>query len=219
MQSRLAQKSRPLMIIWHAEHKMLDRIAHEVFSKDEAKNRGLKRYFTGLPCKRGHVSQRFVSTHNCCQCREEWEQTEQWRQANLRRSATHYKRKRATPDGIEKLRAYSRKYKNKHYAENKERFRLERMTPKAQLERRRRKLKRAYGLTIEQHDAMLLEQEGRCAICCIEITLETLATDHDHSSKQVRGLLCIKCNAALGLLGDSSHTIEKAAEYLRRFGR
>ena len=40
----------------------------ELISKQEAKDQGLKRYFTGLACKRGHVSDRFVSTRQCCAC-------------------------------------------------------------------------------------------------------------------------------------------------------
>lgn len=34
----------------------------------EARRRGLKHYFTGLPCKRGHIAERFTSTRNCVEC-------------------------------------------------------------------------------------------------------------------------------------------------------
>lgn len=34
----------------------------------EAKSRGEKHYFTGNPCKRGHVSKRLASSGSCCEC-------------------------------------------------------------------------------------------------------------------------------------------------------
>ncbi len=44
---------------------------YEKISRDEALRKGLKRYFTGSPCKHGHTAQRFVSTGNCCACNNE----------------------------------------------------------------------------------------------------------------------------------------------------
>ncbi len=40
----------------------------EIISRKEAQALGLKRYFTGKPCKRGHVAPRFVSTSMCVEC-------------------------------------------------------------------------------------------------------------------------------------------------------
>jgi hypothetical protein len=40
----------------------------EILSRDEALEKGLKRYFTGKPCKRGHVSERFTVSKNCVGC-------------------------------------------------------------------------------------------------------------------------------------------------------
>ena len=37
----------------------------------EAREQGLTRYFTGKPCKNGHVSERFVSCAVCCECERE----------------------------------------------------------------------------------------------------------------------------------------------------
>lgn len=34
----------------------------------EAKLLGYKHYFTGIPCKRGHISKRFTSTRQCFEC-------------------------------------------------------------------------------------------------------------------------------------------------------
>jgi Recombination endonuclease VII len=42
-----------------------------------------------------------------------------------------------------------------------------------------------------------------------------LCVDHDHSTGQVRGLLCKRCNYALGLLEDTKSLV-RAVEYLHR---
>lgn len=39
-----------------------------VISRKEAKAAGLKRYFTGKPCKRGHVVERQVASERCREC-------------------------------------------------------------------------------------------------------------------------------------------------------
>jgi hypothetical protein len=43
----------------------------EIITRAQAKARGLKRYFTGKPCKRGHVAERFVRNFECVTCRNE----------------------------------------------------------------------------------------------------------------------------------------------------
>lgn len=40
----------------------------EIISRKEAKARGLKRYFTGKPCKHGHASERFTPSKGCREC-------------------------------------------------------------------------------------------------------------------------------------------------------
>lgn len=77
---------------------------------------------------------------------------------------------------------------------------------------RRNKLRREYGLTLEQFDAMLTAQAGLCAICQREMTPPHV--DHDHSTGVVRGLLCQPCNTALGLFQDDPEILATAAAYL-----
>ena len=57
------------------------------------------------------------------------------------------------------------------------------------------RLKTRYGISVEDRDALLLKQDGLCAIC-----QENTATciDHDHLTGLVRGILCHRCNIALG---------------------
>lgn len=64
------------------------------------------------------------------------------------------------------------------------------------------------------YEAAVMRLGGRCEICR-EIPDAALCIDHDHETKLVRGLLCSKCNAALGLLRDDPDVVEEAARYLR----
>lgn len=78
-----------------------------------------------------------------------------------------------------------------------------------------------YGLTWESFHALLIAQGGACAICGTTIRdevgvarKEQACVDHCHSTGTVRGLLCAKCNLALGYLRDSPQIARNAATYL-----
>lgn len=84
-------------------------------------------------------------------------------------------------------------------------------------------LRSRYGLTVERYEAMLAAQGGVCAICEQAETIlnrngvqQCLGVDHDHITGEVRGLLCFKCNSALGAFGDDTRRLVRAAEYLIR---
>lgn len=86
---------------------------------------------------------------------------------------------------------------------------------KYQKESRTLRMRKAnkYGLTLEQLDSMIESADGKCTICGRE-PRETLVIDHCHAEGHVRGLLCEKCNAALGLLDDNIEYLKSAIEYL-----
>ena len=70
-----------------------------------------------------------------------------------------------------------------------------------------------YGITPVEYAELYIKQDGRCAIC-LDKPIQRLAIDHDHQTGKVRGLLCIKCNRALGLVADSSSILKYAIAYL-----
>jgi len=79
------------------------------------------------------------------------------------------------------------------------------------------RLKGAYGLTAIQFDQLLVEQKGVCAICRSPETssrCKSLSVDHCHETRRVRGLLCNRCNRAIGLFRDSGDLLQAAAGYL-----
>jgi hypothetical protein len=84
------------------------------------------------------------------------------------------------------------------------------------------RLRKYFGLTIEEYEAILEKQKGGCAICgsiTSQGRWEHLHVDHDHNTGKVRGLLCTKCNRGIGLFDDDPNLLEKTAKYLRDASR
>ncbi|SNX96470.1 Recombination endonuclease VII [Geodermatophilus sabuli] len=72
-------------------------------------------------------------------------------------------------------------------------------------------LKRRYGISAEDADAMLEAQGGLCAICR---SAPALHVDHDHGTGAVRALLCFNCNGGLGQFRDDPFLLRMAAFYV-----
>lgn len=84
--------------------------------------------------------------------------------------------------------------------------------------KRRHYLLSAYGLSLDEYEAMLKQQNGLCAICKLpdpESKYDRLCVDHDHETGRVRALLCNHCNRAIGLMKDCPDRLSLAAEYIR----
>lgn len=85
-----------------------------------------------------------------------------------------------------------------------------------------RKLKKAYGITLEQYEELLSKQKGKCSICGIDNNGKyrnkprAFAVDHCHNTGKVRGLLCSDCNTGIGLLKDNVNYLELAIKYLNK---
>jgi len=74
-----------------------------------------------------------------------------------------------------------------------------------------------YGLTKDDYQRLISRCSGLCEICrCPPVTKVRLVIDHDHATGKVRGLLCDKCNTAIGKLGDSTGSLFAAIDYLCR---
>jgi|LauGreDrversion4_2_1035121.scaffolds.fasta_scaffold555850_1 hypothetical protein len=80
-----------------------------------------------------------------------------------------------------------------------------------------------YGITLKEYEEIFELQGGVCALCKKPETTrrnkkgdggERLAVDHCHDTGVVRGLLCFKCNTAIGALGDTQKSAERAMKYL-----
>lgn len=86
--------------------------------------------------------------------------------------------------------------------------------------KRKTHLRQKYGISIEQYEMLALTQEYKCAACGDPVIDDViLHVDHDHSTGELRGLLCQGCNLAIGHAKDDPVRLEKAAAYLRRTGK
>lgn len=109
-----------------------------------------------------------------------------WRQANPERDRASNKRYRDSEKGRARSRTYQR---GSHFFKR-------------------------YGITVEQYEAMVVEQEGTCPICCTQP--EVLVVDHCHETGAVRGLLCGPCNTGIGMLADSPERLRAGALYIEK---
>ena len=118
----------------------------------------------------------------------------------------------------EKIRMYYDRVNAKRH-ENIERHR-ENERAKARL-----RFFRSLGITALDYDRMFFEQEGRCWICRTEAAThktspeKRLVVDHDHVDGTIRGLLCQKCNKALGLFNDDLAVLVQAVHYLTKHAK
>ena len=115
---------------------------------------------------------------------------------------------------------YHRRHREQQRAYNAEYRRINGRRPESPESMRRGNLRRLYGLTPEEYDAMFLAQEGLCAICgrperrTYNGRLLRLSVDHDHVTGHIRALLCHGCNTAIGSLEDSVDLMQAALVYM-----
>ena len=106
----------------------------------------------------------------------------------------------------------SQSYNQSYYARNRDAIiARQKIWQRANKEKRKRHvrnctLKKKYGITLDQYEETLQTQDYKCAVCrlgtdtCVQ---KALSVDHNHETGKVRGLLCDRCNRALGLLKDN----------------
>ena len=78
-----------------------------------------------------------------------------------------------------------------------------------------RQLQWWYGIGIEEFNEMLKEQGGQCVCGATKgrSNAEALHVDHDHNTGLIRGLLCHRCNRAIGLVDDPA-SLRALADYI-----
>jgi len=156
-------------------------------ARQEARVKGDLTFTIDIACRAGHWSPRYVSTGRCVACTAQDSTT-----TNARaRQKAQYRR------NSDLKTKSSRDWKAKN--------------PRRVLAYRIKQ----YGLTLEQYDAIVATQDGKCPICLEDLMGGRYQTvDHCHETGRVRGVLCSRCNSALGLLRDRADAATRAAAYL-----
>lgn len=79
-------------------------------------------------------------------------------------------------------------------------------------------LKRNFGITLDEYENLSKKQNHVCKICGGKETQyrnRVLSVDHNHTTGEIRGLLCSNCNRALGLFKDKIENLINAVKYLK----
>lgn len=79
------------------------------------------------------------------------------------------------------------------------------------------RLLRKFGITLKEYRDLFNGQNGCCAICGRHQSelIKAMAVDHNHITKEIRGLLCSQCNIFLGYCKDNIVCFENAIDYLK----
>lgn len=95
----------------------------KITSKKQAKDLGLKRYFTGKECKHGHVSERLVSTRQCCECLSERRKTDRARDFSKKyREKNKEKMREYMADYYRRDIEKSKSSRSEYYQQNKDKI-------------------------------------------------------------------------------------------------
>jgi 5-methylcytosine-specific restriction endonuclease McrA len=201
-----------------------------IISHHEAKNLGLKRFFTGKPCKYGHISERLTSNRSCLVCGKI--KLQRWQQENPQKvraldNARHLRdkdkrnaaaRARAKRDG-----AAATKRKNEWAANNRDKVKKiqkrwndkNRHKINAYAANRRALLFGAGQHTGEDIKQLYQSQDGNCGIC--EKRLGRWHVDHivpiskgGLNTKDNLQLLCKTCNLRKG-----AKSLEEVLSFLK----
>lgn len=166
------------------------------------------------PCKRCKRVLPIVAREFCNTCYVAW------RRANKPDVEASYRKKYADTH-----RTLIRDSQQRYYLRNREAIltaaknRRIQATEEQKRLMRDRSLKSAYGIGIDDYQRMHDDQKGLCGICSQKQQARSksggrpLHVDHDHQTGQVRGLLCQRCNVALGYV-ESAEWLNKALKYL-----
>lgn len=78
------------------------------------------------------------------------------------------------------------------------------------------RLKREYGISLDQYNKVFEYQKLSCAICKLPHVLgkPRLSVDHCHTTGELRGLLCWGCNRKIGAFNDNVALLKAAVAYL-----
>lgn len=155
-------------------------------SKAEAKAKGIVRFFTGEPCKHGHISERRVSSGECVECNlisgRKHKASPKWTESRLRLVVAQ------KAAGTYTKRLMERHRKCKYGVSEGEYMDM---------------------LAVQDNKCAVCG-----AVFDGSRRGTTPAVDHDHATGFVRGLLCVSCNTGIGKLKDSIQNLQSAVQYL-----
>lgn len=185
-----------------------------------AKAAGVKFYFTGEACIHDHVVPRYTAGGRCVACTRQSSAAQNGLEykGNFRAARANMQRAIAAVS-IRRTYEPTRPCKHGHMLRYVSSNNCVECDDNAQKKRRESakdaRLRKLYGISAADRDAMAEAQENRCAICRDAFTdNRTMHVDHCHKTGEVRALLCSPCNQGIGLLRDNPTIMRSAAKYV-----
>ncbi len=159
-----------------------------------------------------------LTTRICSQCGKE-KSLNNFSRRPVKKTGKLYRHrecKRCERDGENKRVSIRRKTDEAYRAK------LNKLNKKNQIKFRKKirdyRLRKEYGITSEDYERMMEEQDEKCAICrkggFPKTGPKRLNIDHNHTTGKVRGLLCVDCNNGVGRFHDDIDFMHNAIQYL-----
>ena len=192
-------------------------------SRKRARLLNSKFYFDGKRCLRGHLSPRYTSSCNCRDCIEEKRGVvfSNFRgHSSIRSHENQNLAITAWELGYSKYISLTPcKYGHlARYVTTNNCIECDRVTQAKYKEKRRwAAIKKKYGISKHQFYEIINNQEGKCAICTIELTEKNSHVDHNHKTKELRGILCVRCNQGIGSFLENIDIIKSAVKYIEYY--
>ena len=133
------------------------------------------------------------------------------RECKIKYSKEYHKR----PEVIARTKVYEQRPEVK--ARRKEYLKRPEVKARKSARKKGRWLFRTYGITLEQKQQMIAGQNGKCAICNNALDNgKFTCVDHDHTTEQIRGILCRDCNVGLGWI-EKPNFLRTAMVYINKY--
>jgi Recombination endonuclease VII len=168
-----------------------------IVSRAEALSQNYARYFTGKPCRHGHIAERLICGHcSACQTGAARKSREAFRKRERARLREEQRKWREA--NRDKDRAASRRWGIAHRQE-------------------RRAYMRAFRANLAREKERIAgrPRPSACEVCG---SPGKIHFDHCHGCGRFRGWLCHRCNRTLGALRDDAALLRKLADYLDLHG-
>lgn len=116
-------------------------------------------------------------------------------------------------------RECSREMLNEYYNTEKGKMVKKNDYNRNKMRMRNNKLKKDFGISLDEYNQILASQGGVCAICgrTEKENKKMLAVDHDHTTLKNRAILCSSCNLTIGFIEKNKIDIDKIKEYINKF--
>jgi hypothetical protein len=103
-------------------------------------------------------------------------------------------------------------------AKSREWHRTHKGTKQYDRNKRSRYFKTKYGISLEEYEEKLKQQDSKCEICSAKLEIGPLThLDHCHQTNRIRGMLCTNCNRGLGSFHDSPQKLQAAINYVEKY--